>query len=52
MPLKYDFRDACHEKIPEDHAADAWFDASVAHYEKNLPLMQMLGGMRGPMRPV
>mmetsp|Transcript_21695 Transcript_21695/g.35790 ORF Transcript_21695/g.35790 Transcript_21695/m.35790 type:complete len:284 (-) Transcript_21695:233-1084(-) len=47
-PLAEDFRDQYHEKIPEDHAAEAWWAEQEEHYQK----MQRMGmGFRGPPRP-
>ena len=51
VPIKHDYADRFHEKIPEDHKADEWFDARVARYEENLPMLIALGGPRGPKRP-
>ena len=51
VPIKHDYADRFHEKIPEDHEADEWFNARVARYEENLPMLIALGGPRGPKRP-
>jgi hypothetical protein len=50
VPIACDFSDEYHEKIPEDHMAEAWYAAEEARYEKNLPMLMALGG-RGPARP-
>ena len=50
VPIACDFSDEYHEKIPEDHMAEAWYAAEEARYEKNLPMLRALGG-RGPARP-
>jgi len=47
-PLAEDFRDDHHAKIPEDHAAEAWWAEKEEHYRK----MQLMGmGGYGPPRP-
>ena len=49
-PGKHESRDEEAHPIPEDQAADAWFEKEVALYEKNLPLLLALGS-QGAMRP-
>ena len=47
-PLAEDPRDQFHAKIPEDHAAEAWWAEQEEHYS----MMQRMGmGSRGPPRP-
>lgn len=52
VPIACDFSDEYHEKIPEDHMAEAWYAAEEARYAKNekLTMLMALGG-RGPARP-
>ena len=45
IPIEHDYSDECHDIIPEDHMADAWFNEEVARYEKDLPIMMALGGL-------
>ena len=47
-PLSECFRDEYHEKIPEDHMADAWWAEKEEHWQN----MQRMGmGRMGPPRP-
>jgi len=41
-------RDERAEKVPEDHQADAWYEALIAHHEKHA---SMFGSKFGPARP-
>ena len=49
-PVQHGCRDEQSHPIPEDQAAEAWFEKEVALYEKNLPLLLALGS-QGVMRP-